>query len=272
MKKILFLLTVIFLLSSVDLLPQTVTVNKFKLPRFSLEVTGGYSLSLFDLEGSSHLDFYRFKNYSQNDGFVTMVKGNFCLGKVSKKTTMDLYLILGYNHYATSENIAYDVGTFNPPWPKNFVTPGRILGQSYLRINIPYAALGVEYKVFLDNYFITNFAWGLGITASDITGRIINTPTGLAETFNTFHGNFRMGVSTHLQFSHRFNPIVGFVIGSKFDINNLILKSTWESDSSAWMYLNDEAKPAINPLINSDRTIGSLSFYGGISFYFGKIK
>ncbi|MBN1634245.1 MAG: hypothetical protein JW917_08790 [Ignavibacteria bacterium] len=272
MKKSLFLLIIIFLVGIINVYPQTSTEKKFRLPRFSIETTGGYSLSLFDLEGSSHLDFYRFKNYSQNDGFTTMVKGNFCLGKVSKTTTMDLYLILGYNHYQTSENIAYDVGTFNPPWPKNFVTPGRIPGQSYLRINLPYAAFGAEYKVFLDNYFITNFAWGLGITASDITGRIINTPLNGNETFNTFHGNFRMGVSAHMQFSHRFNQIVGFVLGTRFDINNLILKSTWESDSNAWMYLNDEAKTALNPLITSDRTIGSVSFYGGISFYLGTKK
>jgi hypothetical protein len=132
-------------------------------------------------------------------------------------------------------------------------------------------AFGGEYKIFLDDYYITNFAWGLGITASDITGRITNTLYN-GETFNTFHGSIRMGVSTHLQFSHRFNPLVGFVIGSKFDINNLILKSSSASDNNAWMYLNDEAKPALNPMITSDRIIGSMSFYGGISFYIGKIK
>lgn len=274
MKKILFLIIVIFLFASINIYPQTVTVNKFKLPRFSIEIAGGYSLPLFDLEGGSHQDFYSFRNYSQNDGFATMVKGNLCLGRVSKRTTIDLYLILGYNHYAKSENNAYSVDYFNPGWPQTppFKTPDKVPGQSHFRINLPYMAFGGEYKIFLDDYFRTNFAWGLGITASIITGRITNTWYGVGETFNTFHGNYRMGVSTHLQFSHRFNPLVGFVIGSRFDINNLILKSTSASDSEAWMYLNDEAKPALNSMITSDRTIGSLSFYGGISFYIGKIK
>ena len=273
MKKIIFLFAVVFLSCSIDIYPQTVTVNKFKLPRFSIEINGGYSLPMFDLEGNSHQDFYSFKNYSQSGGFATMVKGNLCLGRVSKRTTIDLYLILGYNHYVTSENNAYTVGYFPPGWPQTppFKTPDKVAGQSYFRINLPYMAFGGEYKIFFDDYFRTNLTWGLGITASDITGRITNTHYS-GETFNTFHGNVRMGVSSHLQFSHRFNPLVGFVIGSRFDINNLILKSTSASDEDAWMYLNDEAKPAINPMINSDRTIGSLSFYGGISFYLGKIK
>lgn len=274
MKKILFLVVVGFLFFTSDVFPQTVTVNKFKLPRFTLEVAGGYSLPLFDLSGSSHSSFYSFQNYAQSDGFATAIKGNLCLGKVSKRSTMDLYLILGYNHYSKSENNAYNVGQFPPGWPQNprFYPPAKIMGQSYLRMNIPYVVFGAEYKLFLDDYFRTNFAWGIGISASDITGRIYNTPFNGSETFNTFHGSFRLGVGTHLQLSHRFSPLVGFVIGSKLDINNLLLKNTSATDNNAWMYLNDEGKPAINPLISSDRTIGSVSFYGGVSFYFGVKK
>jgi hypothetical protein len=274
MKKILLLVVVGFLFLTSEVLSQTVTVNKFKLPRFTLEVAGGYSLPVLDLSGSSHYSFYTFNNYAQSGGFASSIKGNLCLGKVSKRTTMDLYLILGYNHYENSEYNAYNVGQFPPGWPQNpqFQPPDKIPGQSFLRLNIPFVVFGGEYKIFLDDYFRTNFAWGIGISASDITGRIINSPANGGETFNTFHGSFRMGVGTHIQFAHRFSPVVGFVLGSKFDINNLILKSTSVTDYNAWMYLNDERKPEINPQITGDRTIASVSFYGGISFYFGVKK
>lgn len=274
MKKLLVMFTIIFFFCQCDLFSQAVKENMFKLPRFTLEAVGGFSLPMFDLSGDSHLDFYSFNNYAQSGGFATAVKGNLCLGKVSGRTTIDLYLILGYNHYETTEYNAYDVGQFHPGWPQTppFYPPNKIAGESYLRMNIPFVVFGGEYKIFLDNYFRTNFAWGVGISASDITGRIYNTPVNASETFNTIHGSFRLGVGTHFQFSHRFSPVVGFVIGSKFDINNLLLKNTSATDDNAWMYLNDEGKPALNPLISSDRTISSLSFYGGLSFYFGVKK
>jgi len=262
---------VLFLFVSSNTFSQAVCTTRYVVPFLTMDVVGGYSMPLMDLKGSSIDEFYSFKSYAQSSGIATALKFNYNVGCYKNNTDIDLYLILGYNHFQTEENNSYGMTQYPPGWPRDtFFVASKKPGTSFYRINLPYAAFGGEFKVYTDKNKLSSFGFGLHINAAIIAGRVYDQVAGGTEFFNTYHGSFRMGVGGLVEYGYRFSKRVGFKVGTQFNFHNLLFKSADVSDKNAWMNLNDKADVSLNPLLSSSRNIADINFFGGISFFIGK--
>ncbi len=251
---------------------QTVCTTKYVVPFITMDVIGGYSIPLLDLKGSSNDEFYSFKSYAQSSGIGTALKFNYNVGCYKNNTDIDLYLVLGYNHYQTEENNSYGMKQYPPGWPADttYKIANKKPGTSFYRMNLPYMAVGGEFKVYTDRNKLSSFGFGLHINAAIIAGRVYDQEVGQTEYFNTYHGSFRMGVGGLVEYGYRFSKRVGFKVGTQFNFHNLLFKSADVSDKNAWMFLNDKADVSLNPYLSSSRNIADINFFGGISFFIGK--
>jgi hypothetical protein len=114
---------------------------------------------------------------------------------------------------------------------------------------------------------------------SYIFGKVTETHTyaipGVAgageEVSYTMKSSVRFGLGLNVAFNHRFeNSPVGLNVGTRFQLINLLGKDVEGADSNGEMSLMDGSDPSINSLLSNSRTMSSLSFLGGISFYIGK--
>ncbi len=251
---------------------QTICTTKYAMPFITVNVTGSYSMPLMELKGNSIEEFYSFRSYAQSGGFGTALKFNYNVGCYKNNTGIDLYLVLGYNHYQTEENNSYGMGQFPPGWPKDtlYKPANKKPGTSFYRINMPYAAFGGQFKIYTDKNRASAFGIGLHINAAIITGRIYDQQQGQTELFNTYHGSFRMGVGGIVEYGYRFSKRVGFTVGTQFNFHNLLFRSSEASDKNAWMFLNDKDDVSLNPNLSSGRNIADINFFGGVSFFIGK--
>ncbi len=280
MKKFLLPL-VLILLIGISTAESQVTISKIKKlkkPMFVVDVFGGYSLPILDLKGSSIKEYYNFANYAMSGGFQASTKVKFAIGTY-EASQIRLYALFTYSHYTNDEAAAYNMPFVAAGWPSvgvngsgQYVPPGGVSGRSNARINIPYAGLGFEYSVFVDEALRSSFDFGADIDMSSVFGRYYDQPTGQGETFNTLRANYRMGFGVNAQYNIRANENFGFTVGMRYMMHNILLKSTKVSDANGYMFLNDEANTDINPYITTSRNIGSFDVFGGVSFYIGKRK
>ncbi len=268
------LLIVVFLvLISVSSYAQITKASKFKRPVFVIDVSGGYSLPLHDLTGSNVGEYYSFTDYAVNNGINSSIKGKYSV-YTAPLTQLRLTAAIGYNHFWASDDFAYNVGVFPAGWPSHSYTPPgtTVPGESYIRLNVPEAALGMEFAFWIDPQLRNNMSIGVEALMSMITGRVFNTKYGQPETFNTLRDNVRIGFAVNYSYATRITENFGFNLGIKYSLRNLIGKDVQQDGTDGYMYLNDAAGADINPYLTNSRTIGDLSVYGGVSFFIGTKK
>ncbi|MCX7833550.1 MAG: hypothetical protein N2490_05005 [Ignavibacteria bacterium] len=273
MKKFFILFILLALIPMVSF-AQNISSKRFKKPLMIIDVIGGVNIPVHDFKGSFIDEIYNFQSYAANLGFSTGVNIKLAVATLDV-SQFRLTLNMAYSHYVNSENAAYkDIYSVPVGWPKppNYVYPVRIGGTSSVRYNIPYVALGFEYAIFVDPLLRSSFTFGTEVNMSIITGRVFNQPWGMNESFNTYHGNLRLGFGGNIAYNYRFAPEFGITVGMKYQLMNLLLRSSQETDESGYLYLNDSGDQSINQNLSSSRIMGNFSFFGGFNFYIGQRK
>lgn len=276
MKKIIAAILILFLTGSSLYSQSIVPVQKYK-NFFEIDVSGGFCLPLLKLRGSEGLGgFWRFYNYGMSSGFGTSINTKMSV-YTTKMTQLRIYLMLGYAHFSTEDNLAYNVGVVSYGWPsKSRNDPNTpfyakdTVGTSYLRLNMPNIALGLEYGVYTNRKNTSSFNFGIDFTAHIITGRAYETVGFSGETFNTINSSLRFGFGANVAYSFKFDKYVGFHIGTRFTMPNLLGKSAETTNDPGYIKLLDGENSTVNPLLDGSRNMGYLNFFGGMSFYMGK--
>lgn len=276
MKKII-VAVFIYLLTSVVVYSQITTTPQPKYKNlFEIDVSGGFALPIMDLRGSDGLaGFWNFYNYGMSSGIGTTINTKMSV-YTTKMTQLRIYLLLGYTHFSTEDNAAYSVGVVHYGWPGNpgnptqpFV-PVTTSGTSYLRLNMPNVGFGLEYAVYTDRKNNSSFNFAGDLNAHLITGRAYETISGQGETFNTINSSLRLGFGVNITYAYKFDKHVGFHVGTRFTMPNIIGKSAEVTDESGYINLLDKGNSVLNPLLSSGRTMAYFNFFGGMSFYMGK--
>lgn len=289
MKKIsfVFLITLTVLYTTIISAQQNLQVTtpeKKNKAFFAIDVSGAFNLPILDLRGSDDIKgFWNFQDYGVKAGFGTSLNFKFSVLTL-KMSQLRTYLTLGYSHYSNDDNRAFVITRYNwwntktvvpPGWPyigapnRGYYVPADTLGQSYIRLNMPYIAVGAEFAVYTDRANKSAFNFGLDYNMTIIAGRIYNT-IAFNEEFNTLRPAIRFGIGTNIYYTYKFDDIFGFHVGTRFTLPNLFGKSAEMSDEEGYIFINDRNNPVLNPSLTSSRTMGSLNFFGGISLHFGK--
>jgi hypothetical protein len=246
-------------------------------PFVEIGVNSSYNYALFDLNGSEDLkNFWSFQDYGVGSGFGTW--SDVKLGVLSTKMLMlKVHMMVGYSHFANSDGKAYNISAVDMGWPyKTTTTPSVFIpkdtsGVSSLRINMPYLGFGLECGLYTDRDNKSSFNFGLDVIGTLITGRAYETIINSKESFVTINPSFRIGIGLNASYSYRFENWVGFNVGTKFTMPNLLGKSSEMTDQAGYISLLDDSNVALNPLLSSKRVIGYLQLFGGMVFYLGRM-
>jgi hypothetical protein len=275
MKKIIIALFILFLCGETVLSQELIPPKKNK-NYFEIDVSGGFCLPVMDLRGGDGIaGFWNFYNYGMSSGIGTTVTTKMSV-YTTKMTQLKIYLLLGYSHFSTEDNAAYQVGVSQYGWPTKTGSSGQPFvpvatnGTSYLRLNMPNIAFGLEYSVFTDRNCKSAFNFGGDLSVNDITGRAYETVGVTGETYNTIAASLRFGFGVNVLYSYKFDNYVGFHVGTRFTMPNMFGKSSEITDDPGYISLLDKENSVLNPLLGSGRTMGYFNFFGGMSFYIGK--
>ncbi len=255
---------------------QQVLTSANKKPLVTIETSGSFELPLMDLAAKNGIGgFWNFTDYGASLGFGTALNVKFAVYN-AKRTQLRNYITFGYSHFVNDEAAAYITGgtvsgQANPPYPYGYGTAIKTAGISNVRINMPYLALGIELGVYTDNRNRSSFNFGLDYNFTVITGRYYQTINGSPETFTTLRGNLRNGVGLNASYSLKFSEAVGFHVGTRFVLPNLLGKTSEMTDENAYAYLLDKANTTLNPNLSSNRTLAYFKFFGGLSIFLGKM-
>jgi hypothetical protein len=276
-KLIITLLVTFFTLGS--LFSQQLIVPAKNKNFFEIDVSGGFCLPIMNLRGSEGLaGFWNFYNYGMSSGFETSITTKMSV-YTTKMTQLRIYLLLGYSHFSTEDNAAYTVGVAGYGWPNKSNNPNNpnlpfapvaANGTSYLRLNMPNIGFGLEYAVYTDRKNTSSFNFGTDFSTHMITGRAYETVGLGGESFNTINSSLRFGFGVNIAYAYKFDKNVGFHVGTRFTMPNLLGKSSDLTDDPGYISLMDKENVILNPLLSSSRTMGYLNFFGGMSFYIGK--
>ncbi|MCX6164343.1 MAG: hypothetical protein NTU73_05700 [Ignavibacteriae bacterium] len=275
MKKLIIVLFVLFLTGESLFSQQIVTPSKNK-NFFEIDVSGGFCLPVMDLRGSDGLaGFWRFYNYGMSSGFGTSINTKMSV-YTTKMTQLRIYLLLGYSHFSTEDNLAYNVGVANYGWPNKSNKPNKFFqdsvsnGTSYLRLNMPNIGFGLEYAIYTDRKNTSAFNIGADFSTHMITGRAYETSGISGESFNTISSSLRFGVGVNIAYAYKFDKNVGFHVGTRFTMPNLLGRASDLTDDIGYISLLDKENVIINPNLSSGRTMAYFNFFAGMSFYLGK--
>jgi hypothetical protein len=268
MKKLTLFLILLFLTGQFAISQELIPAKKTK-NFFEIDVSGGFCLPVMDLRGSQGLEgFWGFYNYGMSSGIGTSINTKMSV-YTTKMTQLRIYLLLGYSHFSTEDNAAYSIKVAQYGWPQGFA-PVKTSGTSYLRLNMPNIAFGLEYAVYTDRKNTSSFNFGGDFSTHLITGRAYDTPLSGGETFNTINSSIRFGVGVNITYAYKFDNYVGFHVGTRFTMPNLLGKSSEPTDDPGYISLLDKGNSYLNPMLSSGRTMAYFNFFGGMSFYIGK--
>lgn len=277
-KQIPVFLIILFFVATIPVKSQDSTLSFQTKPFLEISINGSFNLALLDLKGSDNIrGFWGFKDYGVSTGFGT--NAELKIGLLStKKSQVKIHIMLGYSHFANDDNRAYSVHAVESGWPYTVVpnsnikfVPRDTAGTSYLRFNMPSLALGMEYSIFVDRGNKSSFNFGMDFLSTIITGRVYETIQNTKELYVTLYPSLRFGIGLNASYSYRFSNRTGFNIGTRFSMPNLLGKSSEMTDKQGYMSLLDDGNTALNHNLITKRTIGYLQFFGGVSFYLGKM-
>jgi hypothetical protein len=230
------------------------------------------------LAGSSDLSgFWNFQNYGVGSGFGTCT--DVKLGVyATKMLLLKVHMMAGYSHFSNSDSKAYNVRWVDLGWPyqtnvnkgKSF-NPCDTAGESYLRLNMPNMGFGLECALYTDRENKSSFNFGIDLIGTLITGRVYETIVNSNESYVTINPSFRFGIGLNASYSYRFDNWVGFNVGTKFTMPNLLAKSSEMTDQAGYISLLDDSNVSLNPLLKNKRIMGYLQLFGGVSFYLGRM-
>lgn len=212
----------------------------FAQPQITVHVTGGYNLPLPDLKGEYPADT---NSLLQKSGFNAGADVKYFLGK---KRNVGVTLSGAYNSFSSGD-IAVTGG--------NFVS----------KVNIITIGLGIEYA-FQPKAKANPFI-GLEFTGNFFGGKTTVTPTGGTASEFTLKSASRFGVAGNLGVDVNLNKNIGFVVGAKYNMANLIGK-----DSATTTTTNEYTLVDKETAVTKSKNLSYLSVYAGISFYFNRPK
>lgn len=279
MKNFTISLIIILCLSCFNkLYSQNNTPTTKGIPFIEIGVNNSYNYALFELSGTGSIkEFWNFENYTFTSGFSNFA--DIKLGVYSNKAMqLKIHMMVGYSHFQNSDSKAYNVKAVDLGWPyKSFTNSGYYfypkdtVGESSVRLNMPQIGFGLECGVFTDRDNKSSFNFGLDILGTLITGRAHEKIGNLGETFVTIYPAFRIGAAVNVIYSYRFENWVGFNVGTKLTMPNLLGKTAEMTEQAGYMSLMDDDNEALNPMLQSKRIMGYLQLFGGISFYLGRM-
>lgn len=275
MRKYIILILLLNLIAGISYSQQVLTTAN-KKPLITIETSGSFELPLMDLAAKNGIGgFWGFTDYGASIGYGTALNIKFAVYN-AKRTQLRNYVTFGYSHFVNDEAAAYITGgtqngQANPPYPYGYSAPIKTTGISNVRLNMPYLALGIELGVYTDRRNRSSFNFGLDYNFTVITGRYYQTVNGSSETFTTLRANLRNGVGVNASYSLKFSEVVGFHVGTRFVLPNLIGKSAQMTDGDAYAYILDKANTTLNPNLSSNRTMAYFKFFGGLSIFLGKM-
>jgi hypothetical protein len=275
MKKYTLFIFLLIFVSGISYSQQVLT-SANKKPLITIETSGSFELPLMDLAAKNGIGgFWNFTDYGASMGYGTALNVKFAVYN-AKKTQLRTYMTFGYSHFVNDEAAAYITGgttsgQANPPFPYGYGAPVKTSGISNVRLNLPYLALGCELGVYTDTRNRSSLNFGLDYVFTVITGRYYQTINGSQETFTTLRANLRNGIGLNASYSLKFSEVVGFHVGTRFVLPNLLGKSAEMTDGDAYAYILDKANTTLNPYLSSNRTMGYFKFFGGLSLFLGKM-
>lgn len=248
MKKINILAALLVLLFAAN----TLKAQTYSVPKFSIHVHGGYTLSLPDLKGDFPADLENGKNptpYFVKNGFNFGADAKYF---VDKKSTFGILLALTYTMLSSGDlgvaDSTYGTGTYRT------------------NMNLFTIGVGAEYDFapkrpanpFVNLQFTTNIIGGK--TTFDKTGGLIPSSSSTMTSAVRFGATFGAGVDVKL------SQNIGIVIGGRYAFANLFGKDSTANTSTTYG-LNDKETTTMKA-----KKMAYLQFYTGMSFYFGAPK
>jgi hypothetical protein len=275
MRKYILLILLLVFINGISYSQQVLT-SANKKPLITIETSGSFELPLMDLAAKNGIGgFWNFTDYGASLGYGTALNIKFAVYN-AKKIQLRNYVTFGYSHFVNDEAAAYITGGIlsgqaNPPYPYGYGTPVKTSGISNVRLNMPYLALGFELGVYTDTRNRSSLNFGLDYNFTVITGRYYQTINGSQETFTTLRANLRNGIGLNASYSLKFSEVVGFHVGTRFVLPNLIGKTAEMTDGDAYAYILDKANTTLNPNLSGNRTMAYFKFFGGLSLFLGKM-
>ncbi len=220
------------------------SITTFSQPQITVHVTGGYDIPLPDLKGD-----YDTKadsgTYLMKRGFSFGADGKYYLGK---KRNVGITFGLGYTMFSNNADTSTLLGLKNI---KN-------------KINAFTVGLGVEYA-FMPKGKANPFV-GAEFTGHFFSGDFSAT-FGTLSTTGTLKSASRFGLALGAGVDVQLNKNIGFIVGGKYNMANLIGKDSTSSTVTNEYTLNDKSTAT-----TSAKNINYLQFYAGVSFYFNRPK
>ncbi len=245
MKKVLASLLIFGLVSLSSIYSQ---------PKFTIDVTGGYSLPLPQLKGTiDSANSESGESYFMKTGFNLGLTGKYA---VDKKRKIRITFGGAYNKFTGAE-------TYNHTNIIDFHTNMSIIS----------ASLGAEYS-FTPKEKTAPFI-GIEFNGNFLSGKTEETVTASTtsdhDTFGTTTTNLksasRFGFSVGGGVDVAFNKSIGALFGFKYNFANIIGKE-YSATSAAGQYnLNDKENGTLKA-----KNIMYFQIYLGVSFYLGQMK
>ena len=273
MKKLLLVIFAAIILPSMLYSQDYLKTSKYRQPFFSIDASFGYNQPLFDLSGGSVAEFYDFRNYAASWGYDASVKLKFTVANF-KPSQLRVTWLLGYSRFLSDFNVAYGFKKVEPGWPTiGFQTLPQTAGTSGVSINHPYTAVGMDYVVYTDRKRSSLFSFGGDITLSVPFGKVEDHPTVKVDNdeYNNILNGTRFGFGVTAGYTVRVVEWMGLSVTSRFQLSNLIGKSSDAVSEGKDIPLNDGDATNLHPNLTS-RTIGFLGINGGLTFFFGGKK
>lgn len=247
-------------------------------PFIEINVNSSYNYALFDLNGNGGLKgFWSFQDYSVGSGLGTNAEIKIGLF-TTKMAQLKIHMMMGYSHFSNEDSKAYTIGSVDNGWPYTTLPnsnltflPKDTTGTSYLRFNMPSIAFGLECAVYTDRENKSSFNFGLDYLATIITGRAYEKIGNAKESYVTINPSLRFGVGINIAYSYRFADWVGFNVGTRFAMPNLLGKSSEMTDQAGYISLLDDSNIALNSNLSTKRTMGFFQLFGGVCFYLSKM-
>ncbi len=243
---------IILLISAVVLL---INSNVYSQPKFTLHVTGGYTLPMQDFSSTivasdTADDNWPYKNKS---GFNFGLDGKLAIGKKGNFRVV----------FGGSYNMFKQTGTIADPDAGNITLT--------TKMNILALSLGGEWA-FQPTKKVNPFL-GLDITTSFFSGSFATDPVIDAYPRTSMKSETRVGIQFGGGVDFKLSKMVGAVIGVKYHLVNLIGVGADDSTEVAAneIDLGDKAHTEGGVSVAA-RSIGYLQAYVGVSFYFGAPK
>lgn len=217
----------------------------------TVHVTGGYDLPTGELKGTYPDDSATTPSkYFMKSGFNAGADVSYYLGK---KRNVGITLSVGYHGFSSGDI--------------TFPTGGTTIITD--KINIIAAGLGIQYA-FMPKGKANPFI-GVEFTGNFFSGKTTVTPSTGTATESTLKSASRFGVQGNLGVDIKASKNIGFVIGLRYNMANLIGKDSASSTTLTEYTLMDKGF-TVGSVTSDNRNISYLSLYGGVSFYFGQPK